>query len=55
MPATRFRDGIKRTLAWFDADPTRQEIDHDADASYDRLIAAYERGLEAARTDFSPA
>jgi nucleoside-diphosphate-sugar epimerase len=52
VATTRFRDGIKRTLAWFDADPARQEIDHDADAQYDRLIAAYERGLEAARKDF---
>ena len=52
VATTRFRDGIKRTLAWFDADPARQEIDHDADANYDRLIDAYERGLEAARKDF---
>lgn len=52
VATTRFRDGIKRTLAWFDADPARQEMDHDADASYDRLIAAYERGLDAARQDF---
>lgn len=52
VATTRFRDGIKRTLAWFDADPARQEIDHDADAHYDRLIAAYERGLDAARKDF---
>jgi len=52
VATTRFRDGIRRTLAWFDADPARQEIDHDADASYDRLVAAYERGLAAARQDF---
>lgn len=52
VATTRFRDGIKRTLAWFDADPARQEIDHDADANYDRLVAAYERGLDAARMDF---
>jgi len=52
VATTRFRDGIKRTLAWFDAEPERQVTDHAADASYDRLIAAYERGLEAARKDF---
>lgn len=55
VATTRFRDGIKRTLAWFDADPARQEIDHDADAQYDRLVAAYERGLDAARKDFGQA
>lgn len=52
VATTRFRDGIKRTLEWFDADPARQEIDHDADAGFDRLVAAYERGLAAARQDF---
>ena len=47
-----FREGIARTLAWFDADPARQEIDDEADAAWDRLIAAYERGLEAAQHKF---
>lgn len=55
VATTRFRDGIKRTLAWFDAEPERQEIDHDTDAQHDRLVAAYERGLEAARHDFGSA
>lgn len=49
---TRFRDGIKRTLAWFDAEPDRQQIDHEDDIVWDRLIAAYERGLEAAQREF---
>jgi nucleoside-diphosphate-sugar epimerase len=44
----RYRDGIARTVAWFDSDPERQEIDHEASASWDRLIGAYERGLDAA-------
>jgi nucleoside-diphosphate-sugar epimerase len=48
----RFRDGIRRSLAWFDADPARRVIDHDANAKWDRLIAAYQRGLDAARRDF---
>ncbi len=48
----RFRDGIKRSIAWYDADPARRVIDAEADANYDRLIAAYERGLLAARKDF---
>jgi nucleoside-diphosphate-sugar epimerase len=42
---TPFAEGIRRTLAWFDADPARQQIDAEMDAGWDRLIAAYERGL----------
>ncbi len=49
---TRFRDGIKRSIAWYDADPKRRVVDQAANANYDRLIAAYERGLAAARQDF---
>ena len=45
-----FAQGIRRTLAWFDADPARKQIDADANAVYDKLIDAYERGtLEALR------
>jgi len=49
VATTRFRDGIARTLAWFDADPARRQVDHELDAKYDRLIEAYQRGLDAAR------
>jgi nucleoside-diphosphate-sugar epimerase len=49
---TRYRDGIRRTLAWYDADPKRKVIDTAASAQWDKLIAAYERGLEAAVRDF---
>ncbi len=52
VATTRFRDGIKRTIAWFDADRKRQEIDLEADAKWDKLIAVYERGLTAARQEF---
>lgn len=52
VATTRFRDGIKRTIAWFDADPRRQEIDEESNAKWDKLIVAYERGLEAARKEF---
>lgn len=40
---TPFSEGIRRTIAWFDADPTRQVIDHDANARWDKLLAAWER------------
>lgn len=45
---TPFAEGIRRTLAWFDADPSRQVVDATADATWDKLIDAYERGLNEA-------
>jgi nucleoside-diphosphate-sugar epimerase len=48
---TPFARGIERTIAWFDADPARQQIDSAADAQWDRLIDAYQRGLQAARAE----
>lgn len=53
VATTRYHDGIARTLRWFDADPRRQTFDADANAKWDRLITAYERGLEAARRDLA--
>jgi hypothetical protein len=47
-PATPFAQGIRRTVAWFDADPARQQVDAAMDARWDRLIDAYERGQAAA-------
>jgi len=55
IPTTRFRDGIARTIAWFDADPSRKLIDAEAAAEWDRLIAAYGRGLQSAVTEFAVA
>ena len=52
VATTRFRDGMARSVKWFDADPARQEIDAAANAVWDKLIAAYERGLDAARKEF---
>ncbi len=45
---TPFARGIRQTLAWFDADPARQQIDVAADEQWDRLIGAYEQGLQNA-------
>ncbi len=42
---TPFAQGIQRTIEWFDADPKRKEIDEEANASWDKLIQAYESGL----------
>ncbi len=46
---TSYAVGIARTMAWFDADPARRQIDDAANATYDRIVRAYEVGLEAAR------
>jgi nucleoside-diphosphate-sugar epimerase len=40
-----FRDGIKETIAWFDADPSRQGIDHAANEFWDRIISVYTDAL----------
>jgi nucleoside-diphosphate-sugar epimerase len=49
VATTRFRDGIRRSIAWFDADPSRRIIDDAANARWDALIAADAQGREAAR------
>ncbi|MGD0360123.1 MAG: SDR family oxidoreductase [Bryobacteraceae bacterium] len=43
-----FTQGIRRTLAWFDADPARRQIDDEANARWDRLIESYEQGMQSA-------
>jgi nucleoside-diphosphate-sugar epimerase len=45
---TPFAQGIQKTIEWFDADPSRKQIDEEANASWDKLIHAYERGLTEA-------
>lgn len=51
VATTRFRDGIASTIRWFDADVKRQSVDRELDARWDRLIAAYDRGLETAQRE----
>jgi nucleoside-diphosphate-sugar epimerase len=50
---TTFAEGIQQTLAWFDADPSRKQIDHQANATTDKLIAAYEKGMAEAIQSFA--
>ncbi|MGA2513180.1 MAG: SDR family oxidoreductase [Candidatus Limnocylindrales bacterium] len=50
---TPFAEGIRRTIAWFDADPARKQVDAQVEARWDRLIAAYERGLAKAMKEFA--
>jgi nucleoside-diphosphate-sugar epimerase len=49
-----FAQGIQRTIDWFDADSRRKQIDEDANASWDKLIDAYESGLDEALRRFRP-
>lgn len=42
-----FQEGIKRTVEWFDADTERQTVVKEMDEFMDKVIAAYEKGLEA--------
>jgi len=49
---TPFARGISQTLAWFDADPARQQIDAAADQQWDRLIDAYQQGLRSTVESF---
>lgn len=46
---TPFREGIRETVAWFDADPSRQAIDDEANALWDRLAAIYGEALATSR------
>ena len=49
----RYRDGIKRSISWYDSEPARQTIDEVANATYDKLIAAYQECLVSAQNAFS--
>jgi hypothetical protein len=49
---TRFDEGIRRTLAWFHADPSRQILDAAENAAWNKVIDAYEKGLNAAVQSF---
>ena len=46
---TRLPEGVAGAISWYDADPGRRQVDEGANAAWDRVLAAYERGLEAAR------
>jgi nucleoside-diphosphate-sugar epimerase len=51
---TPFARGIEKTIAWFDADPQRKQVDEQANAAWDKIIAAYEKGFAEARRAFAP-
>jgi nucleoside-diphosphate-sugar epimerase len=45
VATTRFAQGIRQALAWFDADPSRKLIDSKENVVWDQLIDSYETGL----------
>jgi nucleoside-diphosphate-sugar epimerase len=49
---TNFADGVRQTLAWFNADPARKQIDGQLSATMDKLVAAYEKGMSEAASSF---
>lgn len=53
VATTRYRDGVARSVAWFEEDPARQQVDAGFNRTWDRLIAAYLRGAEAAKAEFA--
>jgi len=52
---TPFATGIRRTLAWFEADPDRQQIDAEMNRRWDKLISCYDRALARAKAEFASA
>ena len=50
---TAFAEGIRQSIAWFNADPSRKQIDHQVNAAMDKLISAYEKGMSEAVRSFA--
>lgn len=46
-PRYRFEDAIHESIAWFRADESRQTIDTEADALWDRVTERFSRGVAA--------
>jgi nucleoside-diphosphate-sugar epimerase len=50
---TSFAEGVRLSLAWFNAEAARKQIDREVNATMDKLIAAYEKGLSEAVRSFA--
>ena len=50
--AVPFAVGARQTMAWFDADESRRQVDEEAGPRWDRLIDAWEWGFEEALRRF---
>ena len=42
-PKVSWKEGVRRTIAWFEADPARQTIDEGSNQLWDRIIGSYEK------------
>ena len=49
---TSFAEGVRRSLAWFNADSSRKQIDEQVNTYQDKLIAGYEKGMSEAVKSF---
>ncbi|MGB6222093.1 NAD-dependent epimerase/dehydratase family protein [Haloferula sp.] len=47
QPKIPFREGVRRTMAWFDADPSRRHLSADDDAEFERILSAYGKAWPA--------
>lgn len=47
-----YAQGVRRTLGWFDADPSRRQIDEEANARWDQLIDFWEHSIQDALRRF---
>jgi hypothetical protein len=45
--------GIRRTIAWFDADAARRQVDETFNTKWDKLISEYERAVSEAKKAFA--
>jgi len=50
---TPFAVGIRRTIAWFDADPARKQIDDATNQRWDKLADVYLTALMQAKARFA--
>jgi nucleoside-diphosphate-sugar epimerase len=50
---TTFAEGIRQSIAWFNADDSRKQIDHQVNATMDKLISGYEKGMSEAVRSFA--
>jgi len=52
-PKIRFAEGVKRTMAWFDADPSRKNLPVDGDATIEKILTEYAKAWPEGKFDLS--
>ena len=51
--STTFAEGVRQSLAWFNADPSRKTIDPGTNTMLDKLLVVYEKGMSEAVKSFA--